>query len=101
MGEVEEEGYKGGSALSDYSSDNSDRTRKSDFWVEFLLQEIDKQLDVMQCVHEEASYYTKVRQKTAYLVSELQSSYQTGAFMADYVINENGIVTDVRYDWVK
>lgn len=65
-----------------------------------LMRGIDLQLSLMNLIKNHIESYMQTTAIPPY-ANEPSSRYGKGAYMADYVLNENDEVTEVRYDWVK
>lgn len=65
-----------------------------------LMRGIDLQLSLMKLIKSHIESYLYSDAITPY-ANEPSGRYGKGGYMADYILDDNDVVSEVRYDWVK
>lgn len=65
-----------------------------------LMRGIDLQLSLMRFIKSHIESYMHTDTTVPY-VNEPHERYGNGSYMADYVLNDNDEISEVRYDWVR
>lgn len=65
-----------------------------------LMRGIDLQLSLMKLIKSHIESYMQTDTIVPY-ANEPSDRYGKGGYMADYVLDDNDVVSEVRYDWVR